>query len=79
MPLAEAVPLYASLLSLPLTPHYAPLHLSPAQQKRQTLHALLMTLLRIAAQQPVLFVMEDHLGFLGGTGLEIDGSWHLAD
>ena len=58
-PLAEAVPLYASLLSLPLTADYAPLHMSPEQQKQKTLQALLTTLLRIAAQQPVLFVMED--------------------
>src|SRR5262249_39286738 len=29
------------------------------QQKQQTLHALLTILLRIAVQQPVLFVMED--------------------
>ena len=33
--------------------------MSPAQQKQQTLHAFLTILLRIAAQQPVLFVMED--------------------
>ena len=36
-----------------------PLTVSPEQQKQQTLHALLTILLRIAAQQPVLFVMED--------------------
>jgi class 3 adenylate cyclase len=59
LPLAETVPLLAALLSLPLSADYAPLALSPAQQKQQTLHALLMILLRIAAQQPVLFVMED--------------------
>jgi len=57
--LAEAVPLFAALLSLPLPAEYAPLPLSPGQQKQQTLHALLTILLRIAAQQPVLFVMED--------------------
>jgi predicted ATPase len=57
--LAEAVPLFAALLSLPLSADYAPLTLSPEQQKQQTLHALLTILLRIAAQQPVLFVMED--------------------
>ena len=33
--------------------------MSPEQQKQQTLHAFLTILLRIAAQQPVLFVMED--------------------
>jgi len=57
--LAEAVPLFAALLSLPLPAEYAPLPLSPGQQKQQTLHALLTILLRIATQQPVLFVMED--------------------
>jgi class 3 adenylate cyclase/predicted ATPase len=59
LPLAEVVPLFAALLSLPLTADYAPLNLSPEQQKQQTLQALLTILLRIAAQQPVLFVMED--------------------
>jgi predicted ATPase len=33
--------------------------MSPEQQKQKILQALLTTLLRIAAQQPVLFVMED--------------------
>ena len=59
LPLAEAVPLFAALLSLPLTADYAPLTVSPEQQKQKTLHALLTILLRIAAQQPVLLVMED--------------------
>jgi class 3 adenylate cyclase/predicted ATPase len=59
LPLAEAVPLFAALLSLPLSADYAPLTISPEQQKHKTLHALLMILLRIAAQQPVLLVMED--------------------
>ena len=59
LPLAEAVPLFAALLSLPLPADYAPVTVSPEQQKQQTLHALLTILLRIAAQQPVLFVMED--------------------
>jgi predicted ATPase len=59
LPLAEAVPLHAALLSIPLTAEYAPLTMSPEQHKQKTLHALLTPLLRIAAQQPVLFVMED--------------------
>jgi predicted ATPase/DNA-binding winged helix-turn-helix (wHTH) protein len=59
LPLVEAVPLLAALLSLPLSAAYAPLRLSPEQQRQKTLHALLTLLLRIAAQQPVLFVMED--------------------
>jgi class 3 adenylate cyclase len=59
LPLVEAVPLLAALLSLPLTADYAPLRLSPEQQRQKTLHTLLTLLLRMAAQQPVLFVMED--------------------
>jgi tetratricopeptide (TPR) repeat protein len=59
LPLAEAVPLFAALLSLPPSTDYAPLAMSPEQQKQKTLHALLTILLKIAAQQPVLFVMED--------------------
>jgi predicted ATPase/class 3 adenylate cyclase len=59
LPLAEAVPLFASLLSLPLGSSYAPLHVSPEQQKQKTLQAILTILLRRAAQQPLLFVVED--------------------
>ncbi len=59
LPLAETVPLFAALLSLPLPTDYAPLGVAPEQQKQMTLHALLTILLRIAAQQPVLLVMED--------------------
>jgi class 3 adenylate cyclase/predicted ATPase len=57
--LTETVPLLAALLSLPLPADYGPLRVSPEQQKQQTLHALVTIFLRIAAQQPVLFVMED--------------------
>src|SRR5678816_648581 len=57
--LAETVPLFAALLSLPLPADYTPRRLSPEQQKQRTLQALLTILRRIAAQQPVLFVMED--------------------
>jgi predicted ATPase len=70
LPLAEAVPLLAALLSLPLSADYAPLTLSPEQQKQRTLHVLLTILLRIAAQQPVLFVMED-LHWVDPTTLEL--------
>src|SRR5262249_14518247 len=53
LPLAEAVPLFASLLSLPLTDGYGPLDLPPEQQKQKTLQALLTVLLRISTQQPL--------------------------
>ena len=64
------MPLFAALLSLPLTADYAPLTVSPEQQKQKTLQALLTILLRIAAQQPVLFVMED-LHWVDPTTLEL--------
>src|SRR5262245_3915788 len=41
LPLSETVPLFATLLSLPLTADYVPLTLSPEQQKQKTLQALL--------------------------------------
>ena len=43
--------------------------MSPEQHKQQTLQILLTILLRIAAQQPVLFVMED-LHWVDPTTLE---------
>ena len=70
LPLAETVPLFATLLSLPLTADYAPLTVSPEQQKQKTLQTLLTILLRIAAQQPLLFVMED-LHWVDPTTLEL--------
>src|SRR5207245_11732983 len=57
LPLAEAVPLFASLLSIPLGSSYAPLNVSPEQQKQKTLQAFLTLLLRRAAQQPLSFVV----------------------
>jgi class 3 adenylate cyclase/predicted ATPase len=59
LPLAEVVPLFVALLSLPLPATYAPLSMSPEQQKQHTFHALLTLLLRMASQQPLLLVMED--------------------
>ena len=40
LPLAEAVPLLAALLSLPLTADYAPVTMAPERQKEQMLHTL---------------------------------------
>jgi TOMM system kinase/cyclase fusion protein len=70
LPLAEAVPLFASLLSLPLRDSYTPLAVSPEQQKQKTLHAVLTILLRRAAQQPLLLVVED-LHWVDPTTLEL--------
>jgi predicted ATPase len=59
LPLEEAVPLLASLLSIPLAERYAALSLSPQQQRQQTQDALLTWLLQEAQRQPVLTVWED--------------------
>jgi predicted ATPase len=55
----DIVPLLASLLSLPLPEHYAPLMLNAQQQRQNTLEDLLTIVLTLAANQPVLFIVED--------------------
>jgi class 3 adenylate cyclase/predicted ATPase/ABC-type transport system involved in cytochrome c biogenesis ATPase subunit len=58
--LAETVPLLAALLLLPLpAEHYPSLPLSPQQQRRQTLAALLAFFMAYTAQQPLLLIVED--------------------
>ena len=59
LPLGEAVPLLAALLSLPVPDQYPPLTLSPQRQKQQTQEVLVAWLLAETAQQPVLAVWED--------------------
>ena len=55
----RAVPLFASLLSIPLGDRYPPLEIAPQVQKERTLEALADQLLGLAARQPVLMVFED--------------------
>ncbi len=60
LPLAETVPLLASLLSLPRSEdRYPPLVLSPQRQRQKTLETLLAILLAQAERQPVLLIVED--------------------
>src|SRR5712691_6462084 len=58
LPLAETMPLFAALLSLP-DDRYPPLALTPQQQKQKTLEALLALLVAYAAQEPLLLIVED--------------------
>jgi predicted ATPase len=58
LPLAETVPLFAALLSLP-DDRYPALALTPQQQKQKTLEALLVLLMEHAAQKPLLLIVED--------------------
>jgi class 3 adenylate cyclase/tetratricopeptide (TPR) repeat protein len=55
---AEAAPLIAGLLSLPVE-RYAPLALSPQKRKEKTLEALAGQLETLSRQRPVLIVFED--------------------
>jgi predicted ATPase len=57
--LQDMVPLFASLLSIPLSDRYPPLTLSPQRQKQKTLEALLTWLLKQAEKHPVLHIVED--------------------
>ena len=59
LPLAEVVPLLATLLSLPVPEQYPPLALSPQRQKQKTQEALVAWLLAETVRQPVLAVWED--------------------
>src|SRR5438132_3146745 len=63
-------PLFAALLSIPFGDRYPPLALSPTQQRRQTLAALLDQLEGLARQQPVLLFFED-AHWADATSLEL--------
>ncbi len=55
----ETIALWASLLSVSLPEHHAPLHMTPASQKQKTFETLVRLLLAAAAQRPVLLVIDD--------------------
>jgi predicted ATPase len=73
LPLAEVVPLLASLLSVPVpAERYAALTVTPQHQKQQTLDALVAWLAAEAERQPVLVAWED-LHWADPTTLELLG------
>jgi predicted ATPase/class 3 adenylate cyclase len=59
LPLEEAVPLLAALLSVPLAERYPPLDWSPQKQRQKTQEVLVAWLVAEAERQPVLAVWED--------------------
>src|SRR6185369_8237515 len=63
-------PLFAALLSIPFGERYPPLALSPTQQRRRTLAALLDQFDGLARRQPILLVFED-LNWVDATSLEL--------
>lgn len=54
-----AIPLYASLLSLPLGDRYPPQELDPAELKQRTLQMLAERAVSLAEQSPLLVQVED--------------------
>src|SRR5271165_6428288 len=66
----EVAPLIAAMLSIPTGARYPPLNLSPAQQRRQTLSALLDQMEGLAKKQPVLMLFED-AHWADATSLEV--------
>jgi class 3 adenylate cyclase/predicted ATPase len=70
--LAEVVPLFAALLSVPLAGRYAPLLLTPQRHKQKTLEAIVTWLLKEAERQPLHVVMED-LHWMDASTLELLG------
>jgi tetratricopeptide (TPR) repeat protein len=59
LPLPDAVPLLAALLTVPLGDRYPPLTSTPEQQRQRTLETVLMVLQGLAAPQPGLLIVED--------------------
>jgi predicted ATPase len=60
LPLEETMPLFATLLSVPLPDYrYPPLSLAPQRLKQKTLETLLAILLEQAAEHPTLLIVED--------------------
>jgi TOMM system kinase/cyclase fusion protein len=57
--LDEHVPLFASLLSIPLSGGYVAPTLSPDLLKGKVIEAIVTTLLRLAAHEPTLLLLED--------------------
>ena len=59
LPPAEAVPLLASLLSLPASDRFPSPSMSPERQKQRTLQMLMAIVLSFAAEKPLMIVIED--------------------
>jgi predicted ATPase len=72
LPLEDVVPLFATLLSVPLPERYPPLNLTPQRQRQKTQEALVAWLLEEAERQPVLAVWED-LHWADPSTLEVLG------
>src|SRR5262249_47314397 len=68
----SVLPLLAALLSISTDGRYAPLALTPQQQKQATMAAILKLLQSYGERQPVLLVFED-VHWIDPTSLELLG------
>ena len=59
LPTSEALPLLASLLSLPVSDRYTVPSMSPERQKQRTLQILTTIVVSFAAEKPLTMVVED--------------------
>ncbi|HET7805280.1 MAG TPA: adenylate/guanylate cyclase domain-containing protein [Pseudolabrys sp.] len=66
----DTVPLFAALLSIPVSARYPRLTLNHAQQRRRTVAALLDQFERLAHQKPILLLFED-TQWADATSLEL--------
>ncbi len=71
-PLAETVPIFAGLLSIPLGDRYEPLNLSPEGQRKRTLEAVLAVVLEMAERRPLVIAVDD-LQWVDPSTLELLG------
>jgi class 3 adenylate cyclase/predicted ATPase len=55
----EAVSLWAAFLSVAVSDQHPPLNLTPQRQKEKTFEAIVALLLALAAERPLLFIVED--------------------
>ncbi|PDT51198.1 MULTISPECIES: adenylate/guanylate cyclase domain-containing protein [Sinorhizobium] len=69
---SEMLPLLAELLGIPGTDRCPTLDLAPQQRKKRTFEVLIAQLAGLAAQQPVLMVLED-AHWLDASSLELFG------
>ncbi len=69
---SEAVPLFASLLELPLPKRYAPLAISPEAKRSRTLEALTRWILALAEPHPAVLIIED-LHWIDPSSLDVLG------
>ncbi len=70
--LPEVLPLFTTLLSIPLPERYPPLQLSPEAQRRRTLESLVSWLFVLTEAQPMVLVVED-LHWIDPSTLEFFG------